>query len=111
MIRATTASQDQTQDNKTQDYRDFDTAQPELKLSKESNAEVIDQNNRDQGNSNEDPRIHLITCDPVLHDEREGCEIVRRDNNIFEPVIPAQAEAKSRIDKTMSIARKTRGQR
>ena len=64
MIRPTTSRQDDTENDDAEDHKDFDTAEPELKLAEEADAEVVDGYNCHEKDCDPDARIHSISRDP-----------------------------------------------
>ena len=96
MIGSASQNQHKGKQNHPNDHKDFDTRKPELELSEETNAKVIDAYDRNQEDCDEDARVHCITIYPVLNNEGRGCELVGSYDNIFEPVSDHTSLAMSR---------------
>jgi hypothetical protein len=86
MVRATSDSEDEAQKNDTDDGDDFEAGQPELKLSKEANAEVVDDEDCYQEDGNKDTRVDGITAHPELDNQGSSSKLIRSDDDILEPV-------------------------
>lgn len=70
------------------DYNDdLDTAKPKLELSKELDAEVVDEDDGDEEDGDKDAGIDMLVLgDPILDDKCGGSKLVWRDNDVFEKV-------------------------
>lgn len=61
-------------------------SQPELKFTKEADAEVVDADDQNQEDSNPHSRIHLVTGQPELDHQSSGGKLVRRKDDVLQPV-------------------------
>lgn len=68
-----TSSYNDAKDNETEDRQDLDRGQPKFYLPKESDAKIVDGDNRDEKNCDEDARVDSFGRAPVLDRERRGC--------------------------------------
>lgn len=86
MVGASTESEDESQNNDTTDSDDFETGEPELEFSEELDTEIVDNNDDDQDDGNPYTGIDSFTVDPVLHNQSKSCQLVGRDDDVFEPI-------------------------
>jgi hypothetical protein len=86
MIGAASAGKNERQQDEADDDNDLETRKPELKLAKEADAEVVDADDDNQEDGDPDSGIHLLSRTPVLDNQGSGSELVRRDNDILEPI-------------------------
>lgn len=61
-------------------------SQPELKFTKEANAEVVDTDDQYQEDSNPYSGIHPVTGQPELDHQSSGGKLVRRKDDVLQPV-------------------------
>lgn len=85
-IRSPAQCQDKGQENNTNDDGDFDRTEPELEFAKELDAKVVDANNGDPEDCDENTRIDSISRHPELEHKRACGELVRCNDDVFEPV-------------------------
>ena len=69
LVRTSAAGKDQTKKNQADDDNDFDGGEPEFKFPKESDSEVVDDDDCNQEDGNEDSRIHFRAGNPELDNE------------------------------------------
>lgn len=86
MIRSTSQREHERQYDQCNDYSDLDTGQPEFEFPEESDAEVIDAHNHYQEHGDKDSWINSLARYPVLQHQCSRCQLVRRHNDVFEPI-------------------------
>lgn len=79
-------SKNQRQEDESTDDHDLERREPEFKLAKVFDSNVVERDNRDQEYSNEDSRIDFLGLHPVLNNQRGGCQLIRSDDNVFKPI-------------------------
>ena len=129
MVGATTAGEDETKQDETEDDGNLDTGKPELEFTKEFDAKVVNQHDGDEENGDKDTRIDLFRFHPVFDDECCGSQIVWGHDNVLndalalarkqfltssshlKPISPAERETQCRVNEAMRITSETRGKR
>lgn len=104
VIRASSKSENQTQNDKTHNGDNLDGRQPELKLSKELDTNGVDGDNDYQENGNPDSWIHLFSRQPVLDNKSCSSQLVRGDDDVLEPVGVSNSETKARVDESRGVS-------
>lgn len=91
MIGSTTEHEDEREEDYTQNDDNLERGEPELELAEKADSEVVygDNQNKEYGYPNtcvDSARVY-----PVGYHEGAGSELVRCDNDIFEPVAVQEA--------------------
>lgn len=86
MIRAATQSKDEGKENKCDDNDNLETRKPELELPEEANSEVVDTDDNHQEYGNENTWIDVLSRYPILNNQRGGCQLVWRRDDILKPI-------------------------
>ena len=97
-LGATSGGDDDAEEDDADNDKDLDGGEPELKLAKELDAaKVVDAEDSHEEDGNEDTRVDLFGSDPFLDNEGGGGELVGGDNDVLEPVRPAERETERRV--------------
>jgi len=84
VIWSSSTHENQTQKNQANDDHHFDGRQPELKLAKEFDAEVVDENDRNKEYGDESSGIDPSARNPVLDNQGRSGQVIRSDNDVLE---------------------------
>ena len=106
MIRPTAQHKHQTQNDQSDNCQHLQRAQPKLEFAEELNPQVINGYNNHQKDRNKNPRIDLLPRNPILNDQGRSRQLIRRHNNILEPIRIPQRKPQRRIAEPGRIARK-----
>ena len=110
-LRSSSNREKEGQENQANNDDDFDTAEPELEFTKKLYTEVVDGYDSYKENGNPHSRIDFFGCLPFLNDQRGCSQIVRRNDDVLEPICISERETKRRVDETGSISSEARGLR
>jgi hypothetical protein len=86
MIRTSTKSKDKRQQNESANDHDLDRREPEFEFTKVFDSNVVDQDDNDQEDGNKYARVDSTRRHPVLNDKRGRGQLIRSNNDVFEPV-------------------------
>jgi hypothetical protein len=107
VTRDTTSSDADHENKQPKDDNDLRRGKVEFEFTKESNTEVVDAYNNDQEYGDPNTRIHSTGRKPVLNDQRGCSKLVRRDDDVFEPVCVSSGETKSRVTEASGVGGET----
>lgn len=77
---------DEGEDDNADNDENLETGQPKLKFTKESDTEVVDAENADEEYGDPNTWVDSISRQPELDDQCGSGQLIRRDDDIFQPV-------------------------
>jgi hypothetical protein len=92
----------------THNSDDLERTQPELELTKELDSTVVDSADDDEEDENPYTGIDLGCVFPLLNNQGGGSELIRRRDDVLEPVRPSQSKTESRVAEAGSVTGETR---
>jgi hypothetical protein len=75
MCRSASECNDQTDEDQADNNKNFDTGEPEFKLTKDTNPKVVDENDKKEEDGNPHTRIDFITINPISTILTRSCQM------------------------------------
>ena len=110
-VGTTTAVDDDTANDETDDSENLDERTEELELSVASNTEEVDDGDNDQEEGYPDTPWYRLILVPVGDDNGCGDEFEGKDDEPLEPVVVSHGETDSRVDETGRVGSERSGNR